>query len=338
MTSSRTMMLTRSGRTTARAGALLTVGALLLAACGGDDGEDAVEAAPAGAQEMTSVTMGVAASLTSIPVYLADTLGYFEEEGLDVELQVAQSGAATIPQLLNGQLQFSIADTVATISAVANDVPLQIISTDVVGASSGEEDFVGVVSSTIGEGDLAALEGKTLAVNQLKGLAELLSRATLDEAGVDSDSVNFIEVAPPDMVAAVEQGRVDAAYLLEPFLSQGLAADLTPVFNITDVSAGLPIVSYSTSQQYAQEQPEVVERFNRAIAKATAYAGENPDEARETAGTYTNLPPEVLAGIRLPTFSPDATDTSGVSQIADLMVTYGFLEEAPDTATFVTQG
>lgn len=316
----------------------LAAAAALLTACGGSSTEGVTSAVSSAASDApagrTKIAVGVAGSLTSIPIYLAQSKGYFTEEGLEPTLTVAQSGAATIPQLLNGQLQFSIADTVATIGAVSNGVPLQIISTDVVGAKSGAEDFVGVVTKDVAPGNLKAMEGKTLAVNQLKGLAELLSRATLDGQGVDSTKVKFVEVPPPDMPAAVSQGRVDAAYALEPFLSGSKAAGLKDLFSITDVSAGLPIVSFSASRDYVSKNPDVVAKFNRAVGKATAYAAANPEEAR-AAAAYTKLPPPVLATVRLPSFATDSADVSGVGKISDLMVKYGFLTKAPDPASYV---
>lgn len=192
-----------------------------------------------------------------------------------------------------------------------------------------------VSDGSIAEGDLAALEGSTLAVNQLRGLADLLSRATLDQAGVDPDSVEFIEVPPPDMQAAVAEGRVDTAYVLEPFYTSSLQAGLTPVFEPAVVSGGLPIVTFSSSRQYVEENPDVVERFNNAIARATAAAAEDEDLIRETAAGYTGLPPEVIESIRLPIFASDATDTEGVGELADLMVQYGFIDEAPPLESYV---
>lgn len=305
-------------------------GAALVTACGSP-----AASAPAAGGGPVPIAIGVSPSLTSAPLYLAQEQGFFAEEGLEVDLQVAQSGAATIPQLLNGGLQFSISDTVATINAVANDVPLRIVAVDIVGGDPAEPSFDAVVSGSVPAGDATALAGRTVAVNQLKGLGELLTRAVLDGRGVDPDGVEFVEVPYPDMQAALEQDRVDAAYLLEPFLTSSTRAGLAEVFSPTEVSTGLPTVTFSTSAQYAAANPDVVERFVRAVARGTAYAAENPDAVRTAAASFTTLPPEVLAEIRIPTYAPDARDTGGVGRLADLMVRYGFLPEAPPAADYV---
>jgi hypothetical protein len=63
----------------------------------------------------------------------------------------------------------------------------------------------------------AGLAGKTIAVNALENVADVTLKAALDEHGVDHTQVKYLEVRFADMLAALDAGRVDAAFLAPPF-------------------------------------------------------------------------------------------------------------------------
>ena len=65
------------------------------------------------------------------------------------------------------------------------------------------------------------LEGKTIAANTLNNICEVTINATLEEKGVDVSKLKYTEIPFPEMVGALEKGRVDAACVVEPFVSPG---------------------------------------------------------------------------------------------------------------------
>ena len=67
--------------------------------------------------------------------------------------------------------------------------------------------------------------GKTIAVNALKGVGEVMIKAALKKRGVDPNSVKLLALPFPAMRAALENGQVDAVWTPEPFLSQALNLD-----------------------------------------------------------------------------------------------------------------
>ena len=139
------------------------------------------------------------------------------------------------------------------------------------------------------------LEGKKVAVNTLKNINETAVRESVRKAGGDPDKVEFVELAFDQMPAALDEGQIDAAMVVEPALatikSQGgreIASSLV------DVAPDLTVAMYFTSMQYAESEPEVVEKFQKATAESLAYADAHPDEVREIVTTYTKIPPDVL--------------------------------------------
>ena len=117
----------------------------------------------------------------------------------------------------------------------------------------------------------------------------------LKEAGADYTKVKYVEVPFPDMNAALEAGRVDAAFQVEPGYSGGLAAGSKNLANAYEAMApNYTVATYFASKQYIAEHRDVVDRFTRAMQKSLEYAAGHDEEVRAIVGTYTEIPPEVL--------------------------------------------
>jgi NitT/TauT family transport system substrate-binding protein len=302
--------------------------ALAVAGCGGDDDE------PAGgggdSAETTTITVGTLPIANAAPMYLGMEKGFFEEEGLKIEPQVGEGGAALIPSLISGDVQFAFVGVIPAITAVAQGVPIKIVTSSDDAAATERKDWQTLVvpkGSPI-EG-VEDLPGKTIAVNALRGLAEVVISRSLEKQGVDYQRVKLLEVPFPEMPAALAQKRVDAALLTEPFLSAVLAEggkqiDAPSVETVPNFPNGV----YVTSEQYMAENGDVVDRFARAMNRSLEYAQDNPDEVRRIVPTYTETPPEAAQQMRLPVFDSEL-DREGIELEAELTAKYGIIEEAP---------
>lgn len=288
---------------------------------------------PAG--DAVSITVGVSPSTASAAVYLAQQKE-FAEQGLTVNLATIQSGAEAIPRLLNGELTFALGDAAGTITAASNGVGIAATGVATVSPSDPAKDYSSIVAENPDLKSAADLAGHTVAVNQLNGIAELTAKAAIDKQGGDSSQVQFVELAFPQMNDAVTAGRVDAALVVEPFLTAATSAGLHVVLAPQAYAvAGLPSTIFVASQSYAGENADVVKRFNTAIGEAGARANADPDLARQIAGTYTQLPAATLSAITLPTYAEKSADVQGMRQLLELMNKYSMLEQQPDMDTLL---
>src|SRR5690606_15240419 len=139
------------------------------------------------------------------------------------------------------------------------------------------------------------------------------------------DSVELVELGMGDMINAIMNGTVDAAYINEPLqtvgMSQGLKIVASPFLDL-QYPANLSI--YITTDQFASENPAAVEGFGRAMNRALAYAQDHPDEARAMALTYTTVTEEVVAQVMLPYWTPEI-GLDSVREQAELTVKFGGL-------------
>ena len=126
--------------------AALTALPLLLTACGGGD-EDSAAPAPdstGGATETQQVTVGVIPIVDVAPIYLGVEQGFFAERGLELDLVLAQGGAAIVPAVLSGEYEFGFSNVTSLLLAKGRGLPLKVVAAGMSGKpSSVKVIFVG---------------------------------------------------------------------------------------------------------------------------------------------------------------------------------------------------
>ncbi len=294
-------------------------------ACGGGDDEEG------GAGETVTLRVGVIPIADVAPLYLGRDQGFFRDENLTVEPQLAEGGAAITPAVLSGDLQFGFSNTVSLLIAASKNLPVQIVSQGVLAGTDEEKAWADLLVPRDGDIDSGQdLEGKTIAVNTLNNICEVTIKASLEKEGVDVTQLRFTEVPFPDMNAALDSGRVDAACVVEPFVSQGKAGKARGIDPfLVRTAPDLTVATYFTSRQYAEENAGIVDRFVRAINRSLDYAQRHPDEVRRILPTYTKIPPEAARAVKLPVWRQDL-NLPTIELQSRLSQKYGLIEKQPD--------
>jgi NitT/TauT family transport system substrate-binding protein len=287
-------------------------------------------AEPAGSAAPTKLTVAAIAIVDVAPLYLGKAKGFFTEQNLDLTVQNTQGGAQSVPGVVSGQYQIAFANVISLLLASAKGLPLKVIAAG--NFSTGKpEDFGGIlVPAKSPVKAMRDLEGKTLSVNQINNIGGVTVRAAMRKAGGDPDKIKFIEIPFPEMPAALGQSRVDAAWVVEPFLTVARSQGATVLdWNFADTAPTLMIAAYFTTRDYAQNNPDVVKRFTAAMNKSLTYAADHPDEARGILLTYTKIEKPIADKLNLPLWTPQINRDS-ISALADLMVQDKLVTAKPD--------
>ena len=306
--------------------AVATAGSVLvLAACGGGGEQGGTVG------ELQEVTVGVIPIVDTAAIWLGDEQGFFEEEGIDLQIQTTSGGAAAVPGVVSGDFDFAFGNTVSIMVARDQGLDLRYVTNGTVAAPDAERGFSAVVvpadSDIQGPADLA---GKTVSVNNLKNIGDTTIRHIVEEAGGDPSTIDFVEVGFPDAPAALDRGQVDAAWILDPFLTQTLEQGNRAVtYNFRDFHPDLDVAGYFTSAQKFEQDPEMVENFQAAMNRSLEYANEHPEEVREIVGTYTEISDELRQKMVLPRYLTEF-HRDALQQLGDAAVEYGTIETAPD--------
>jgi NitT/TauT family transport system substrate-binding protein len=309
---------------------------VFMAACGGDDDGDGEQGATGDettegtAEELTPITVGTLPIAALAPMQYGVEQGYFEEEGLDVRMEIGQGGAALTPSVVSGQYQFAFGNYISLMLARQNNADLKVVSNIANGADSAEGGTDALlVAPDSGIDSVEDLPGKTLAVAGLSGIEEVAVRAVLDEQGVDDSDIRFTEVPFPEMNAALESGAVDVAAQVEPFVTLGQDAGLVRLLDpIYEAVPSMPLGIVFASEDWLQDNPELANAFYRALQRSLEAASDE-EAMREVIAANTETPPEVAAEMALDNWEPEI-DREALGEVAELATRYGILEAEPN--------
>ena len=224
------------------------------------------------------------------PRYVADAKGYFEAEGITLELTPLNSGQDGVPMLANDQLDVMVAGfSAGMFNALEQGVAFKIVGS--MGISPGDPEnsptALEVRQDLLDDGTVstvADLEGRTIGVAGGPGATGgYLLAAMLEEGGLSLNDVEISNLATPDQEPALTNGSVDAATPSAPFSSSieeaGIASPLAvPAEGTTGTG-----VMYSESFVAAEH----AQGFFTALAKGAQELGED--------GTQTDEVYEILA-------------------------------------------
>ncbi|MBB5804779.1 NitT/TauT family transport system substrate-binding protein [Saccharothrix ecbatanensis] len=311
----------------------------VVSGCGllGGAEEKPAETASAGKLEKAKINLGLLPILDVASVHVAIKKGYFKEEGLEVEVKIVQGGAAAIPAVIKGDLDITFGNWVSFITAETNGAAKGVDGLKLIndGYQAKPEMFLILAKSDSAIKSPKDLEGKTIAINTFKNIAELTAKATLEANDVNPDNVTFKEFPFPDMEAAVQNGTVDAAFMVEPFISraQRASGQITVLDAASGPTDGIPIAGYGTTGKFVKENPNTVAAFQRAMAKGQRDAADRPT-VEPLLVEYAKVDKETASLVHFGEF-PTTLDATRLQRVADLMRTYKLLENEFDVKTML---
>jgi ABC-type nitrate/sulfonate/bicarbonate transport system substrate-binding protein len=315
-----------------RLGALAAAAALLLTACGGSD-SDSGSSGSASGSDSGPMTLRIAETAGAPLNFLTygDQQGFFKDAGLTLEITSSAGGATVIPQLVSGELDVAGSNVVSAIIAASQGLPLQMVAAGTSTSEDEDQDFSALmVRPDSPATSIADLEGKRIAVNSLKNINDIVLGSMLEEAGLSYDSVEFVELPFPDMAPAVQGGDVDAAMIIEPFITiaeeQGLKIIGRPYW---ELRPGLQIGTYLMSEELVNENPDLVTAFQQGVQATADSIADDPDSFRAALPSISQTSPEVAEKVRINVWR-GTDDRESLELIQGLMVDYGLIEEEVD--------
>jgi len=220
--------------------AVLLLALLALAGCSalGDDSpsnnNNQGSSGTPGAPEKASLKVAVLPTMDTVPLHLAIEAGYFKEVGLDVTPVTAASGADCVAKMVAGEVDFAFSSWTPFFVAKSKGVADVKLVADATTSANGYSVVSTMPNSPIQS--VKDLAGKRVAITAKLTMSHLLVLSALKDAGVDANTVQFAEMAFPQMIPALQGGQVDAAFLVEPFIQGAVKA--ANVRQVVDTNSG----------------------------------------------------------------------------------------------------
>lgn len=295
-------------------------------------GGTADSGAPASEEQVTELTVGSAPSMSGVGLHAGIAEGEFADRGLEVTAVPNKSANEALPQLLNGSTQVTMVDVLTMMQARNQGLPVKIIAPAGVQSTNGGKEMS--AASVVVEADSAIdgatdLNGKRVGVPALKTQTWMNIRAALDEAGVDSTKVEFVEAPPAQSVDLVIQGELDASTPNEPLASTAIADGKVKQVMNTDApgNEGVPTSVFVATEEFIAENPDTVKAFAEGVQSAAKAVNEDRDLAVRIGEENLNFTPEQMENVFVQTQGDDPITPEELKKVADLALRYEVLTE-----------
>lgn len=251
---------------------------LFITACGGnEENGDKEKNTDSAALDKVTVVLDWTPNTNHTGLYVAEEQGFFEEEGLDVE--IIMPGEAGADQLVaSGQSEFGIGYQEGVTQARVQGVPLVSIAAIIQHNTSGFASPVekGITSPKDFEGKSYGGWGSPVEKSVIESL--------MKQEGADVDKVSIVNMGDTDFFTAVKRD-IDFAWIYYGWtgVEAELRGDDINMVYLTDYSEKLDYYTpvLTTNEKMIDENPETVRAFVAAVAKGYQYTIENPKEAAE---------------------------------------------------------
>lgn len=315
--------------------ARLVVVAAVLAGCSAPASGPGAEGAT-----IRVATLGI---LADAPFYVARSEGYFEEAGINVEIESYSSTPDLLPSLATGEVDVAWGGFAAgLIRAVGREIPVSLVASHARAVPETTTVLFARGSEAPGERpELRDLLGGTVAVNAPGNALHAYLFEALTREGLDPNQVEVRSIPFPDMPAALASRTVDGAITVDPLTTivqdRHLGVEVTNGYDMWGEAHDVGLLMYSP--QFAEERAPA-EAFMVAYLRAQrliheAYTGENAS-ARERVlrAVEANIPgieDATATRVFLNSGNPDGyIDRSSIDRFTNTFARMGMLDDTSD--------
>ncbi len=249
--------------------ALTVISALLLSACGQK---------PVAKTEDFVLKIGYGGTLCEAPLHMAVEKGFFDEEGLKVDL-IKQAPGTAFEAITAGQTDAGFGLLASLIQPLSNGLPIKVTS----GLHTGCDKVLAPKNSGINT--LTDLRGKRIGVPSMTSSPIIFAKRALADAGVGISEKNmeveFVVFNASDLPIALKNGSIDAIAMNDP--TAAVAQREYDLNILKDSALDAPYkdqycCSAYVSDRLAKDHPDIAAKYTRAMQKASAWIQKNQDE------------------------------------------------------------
>ncbi len=234
------------------------------------------------------ITFGSSTTHKIGAVFVAKGMGYFKEEGIDLEIKKFGSGKTSFEAMLKGDIDIAaVADTPIVIESF-NSKDFNIIA----GMYTSYDDKV-IARKDKGINSVADLKGKKVGLT--KGTnAQFVLDLLLIYNQIPSSEVEVVDIKPMDLVPALKNGDVDAISAWEPIPFEAEQVLQGKTIKFLNEEFYRKIFYFALKKDFARDNPGVVKRFIKTIDRANTFLRENEDQSQTIVAEALNIDKEAV--------------------------------------------
>lgn len=311
----------------------LLVATTFLGACGLFPATN--EAETTGPLEKTDLKVGWLATIDAAPLQIAKQEQVFANAGLSVELVKLASVEDGIRQVDAGTVDVALASYIAMIKAVHNGVDLEVQGE---AYQAGPNSMALVTLPDSGYPSPNSKASPRIAVNSIGDVATLSTTVALEQAGVDKNQIDFVAMPFAEMPQALAAKQVDAAWMIEPFITKIRVSNGAKI--VTDTAVGqtedFPLTGYVASRKMTKANPNTMKVFRNALSEAQHRAADRMT-VQGVLPQYAEIDSMVAALVSLGTY-PATLDRERLQRVSELVQIQGLTPGKVDVAKMLPPG
>jgi len=229
-------------------------------------------------------------NLPHVGVYIAKELGYFDEQGINVELTAFESGLQSLRGGIAGGVDIVAASSEPIITVISRGAKIRSIF-------SYAHRLTVVMAAQESIRKPADLRGKNLGIQDVGAFREVMTRAVLHSAGLTPQDVNYIPVASAGYIAALISNKIDTAILHidQAYMARTKKASLHPLVPLWELMPSYWYGTFSANDELLRKEPDLLARAVAAIIKAHRFMYREKERTLDLASKHTGYPKEVLS-------------------------------------------
>jgi NitT/TauT family transport system substrate-binding protein len=248
--------------------------------------------APVRAQSLPKISVVTVPSDSLCSPLYGKAEGFFANAGLDADVRIMPNGVAVLSAVAAGAIDIGGANLMSLVQAFAKGVPVKMIAP--AGLYDGTSPVVAiVVAKDSPYKTMRDLEGKTVAVPALRSIGDFASKLALEKTGGDATKMQTIEVALSEMEAAVLSGRVAAAAIAEPYLTQTKATLRILAEPYAAIAPRFFTSAFFASNQWLAAHPDLAADFMSAMRATAVWSNKNRAKTAQILAGELKLDPGV---------------------------------------------
>jgi NitT/TauT family transport system substrate-binding protein len=263
--------------------------------------------------------------------------GAFKSAGIDVVLTSLTSGPVVANAVAGGSLDVGAANVGSLCVARSRGVPFKIFAPAGIADEAATGDIIAVLKDSPIK-TLAELNGKTVGIVALKTMQHAAALALIDKRGGDSKSVKFIEVPFPEMGAAMDAHRVDAALPTEPFTTSIRSRIRSLGGQWEAMKAPFPVFAFFATESWLAAHGDTAMTFASVIRQTAVWANAHRKDTAQMLAKFANLDPQLAATMGRSTYGTTTPDAATIQQIVDIQIKYGMMTTPIDPADLIWKG
>jgi len=282
----------------------------------------------ASAQDLAPLNVAAIPSDISGSAYYAADNGFFKKAGLNATFLALTSGPAIAAAVLGGSADVGYSNVISLAIAHARGLPVSILFPANLHVHDAPTAGLLAVKKTSTIATAKDLNGKVMAVIGLNNIADIAARAWIDKNGGDSKTVKSLELPFPEMKAALEAERIDAAVLdttSDPTL--GKPGDTLRLIASTFDAVSThfaPSVWFSTTDWVAKH-PAGAKAFVTAMHESAVWANAHHRESAAILSKYAHITPEQIDTFTRATYG-DRLTPELIQPNIDVAAKYGVIK------------